>query len=82
MDDPTQRSLGLNLDPGSLLLSIVISGIGFVAFMYGRKQKRLPHMVAGLALMVYPYFVSNVWLMLGIAVAMLAALFAAVRLGW
>jgi hypothetical protein len=39
-------------------------------------------MVAGVVLMVYPYFVSSVWLMFAIAVAILASLYGVVRLGW
>ena len=43
-----------------LMLSLVPSGIGFVLFMYGKKQERWPDLAAGIALMVYPYFVNTV----------------------
>lgn len=80
---PLALHMDMDFDATSFLVSMVVSGIGFVAFMYGRKQKRLPQMVAGLGLMVYPYFVmSNVWLMLAIAAVILVALFALLRLGW
>jgi hypothetical protein len=72
----------MDFDIGSLLASMIIGGAGFVAFVYGKKQTRLPHMVAGVVLMVYPYFVSSVWLMFAIAVAILASLYGVVRLGW
>ncbi len=72
----------MDIDPIWFLLSLLIGGIGFVAFMYGKKQKRLPQMAAGVVLLVYPYFVSNVWIMLGIAAAVLVAMFAAIRVGW
>jgi len=49
----------MNLDPTWLLLSLVPSGIGFVLFVYGKKQQRWPHLVAGLVLMVYPYFATT-----------------------
>jgi len=39
-------------------------------------------MAVGLILMVFPYFVSNLWAMIAIAVAFIALLWAAVRLGW
>jgi hypothetical protein len=71
----------MSFDATSLLISFVVSSIGFVAFMYGRKQKRLPQMVAGVALMVYPYFISNIWIMIGIAVAILAGMIGLLRLG-
>ena len=47
-----------------LLLSLIPSGIGFVLFVYGKKQDRWAHVGAGLALMVYPYFVATVVQML------------------
>lgn len=40
----------------SLLLSFIPSGIGFVMFVYGKRQNRWPHLVTGLLLMIYPYF--------------------------
>ena len=42
------------------MLSIVPSGIGFVLFVYGKKQQRWAHMAAGIALSVYPYFATSV----------------------
>jgi hypothetical protein len=72
----------MDFDANALLASIVIGCIGFVAFVYGKRQSRIPHMVAGVALMAYPYFVSNVFIMAGIAVALLGALWLVVRLGW
>jgi len=47
----------------------VVGSIGFVSFAYGKKMRRLPQMLVGFALMAYPYFVSNVLLMAGIAMA-------------
>ena len=46
----------MSFDATSLFLSFIPSGIGFVLFVYGKKQARWPHLVAGLLLMVYPYF--------------------------
>lgn len=72
----------MSLDGGSIVASLVVSGIGFVVFAYGRKQMRFPQIAAGLFLMVFPYFVSGVLPMLAIALAILVALGGAVRLGW
>jgi hypothetical protein len=71
----------LNLDGNSLLASLLIGSIGFVAFAYGKKQSRLPQMVIGVALMGFPYFVTSVALMLGIAAGLLVALAIAVKVG-
>lgn len=72
----------MSFDPAALLLSLVMGGIGFVLLVYGRKQERWPQLVAGLVLMVYPYFVSGVAALVGIGVAICAALWLAVRAGW
>ncbi len=71
----------MNLDGNTLLASLLIGGIGFVAFAYGKKQRRLPQMLAGVGLMGFPYFVSSVPWMFGIAAVILAAMTAAIRLG-
>ncbi len=65
-----------------LFASFLVSSIGLVAFIYGKRQGRIPQMVVGLLLLVYPYFVSNLWLMFGIAAAALGGLWGALRLGW
>lgn len=72
----------MSFDPAVLLLSLVTSGIGFVLFVYGRKQDRWPQLVAGLMLMVYPYLVSGVAALVGTGVVICAALWLAVRAGW
>jgi len=71
----------VNFDANSLLLSLLFSSVGFVFFAYGKKQSRLPHMVAGVTLMIYPYFVSNLIAMSVVGVVVIALLWLAVRLG-
>ena len=69
----------MDFDADSLIASLFIGGIGTVSFIYGKKQQRIPQMVVGFLLMAYPYFISNVFLMIGIAVALLAGLWASIR---
>ncbi len=71
----------MNLDGNALLLSLVIGSVGFVCFAYGKRQGRVPPMIAGAILLVYPYFVSDLLAMAAVAVAVLALLWTAVRLG-
>jgi hypothetical protein len=71
----------VDFDANSLLASIVPSSIGLVAFMYGKRQGRIPHMAIGVVLMIYPYFVSNILIMLAIAAVLSLGLWLAVRMG-
>jgi hypothetical protein len=70
------------MDPWWLFISLVIGSLGMALFVYGKKQARIPPLVLGILMMVYPYFISNLWLMSGIAVGLLGLLWVAVRMGW
>jgi hypothetical protein len=72
----------MDFDSGSLFAELIVSGIGFVLFVYGKKQDRWPHLVSGLLMMVYPYFVSSVSMLVVPAACICLALWYAVRLGW
>jgi hypothetical protein len=71
----------MNLDPGYLIANLVVSGVGFVLFSYGRKQRRFPHTAMGIVLMIYPYFITDVGLMFMVGGLLMALLFALIRLG-
>lgn len=47
-------------NPASLFSGLFIGLIGLGLFMYGKKAQRLPHAMTGLALCVFPYFVTSV----------------------
>jgi len=59
----------------NLIGSLLFSSVGFVAFIYGKKQSLWKTMVLGIILMAYPYFVWNLWLMYGMGAALTAAIF-------
>ena len=71
----------MSFDANALLASLLVGSIGFVSFAYGKKMRRLPQMLVGVALMAYPYFVASVPVMLGIAVALLGVLALMIKLG-
>ena len=50
-------------------------------FIYGKRQRRAPHLAIGVVLMVYTYFVPNVALMCVIGAALLGLLGLASYLG-
>jgi hypothetical protein len=65
----------------ALLASLVIGSVGLGLFAYGKRQRRPPHLVAGIVLMVYPYFVGSVGWMVAIAGALVGLLYVASYLG-
>jgi hypothetical protein len=65
----------LQFDPANLIAGFVFGSIGFVAFTYGKRMSLWKPMFCGIALMVYPYFVENMFLLFGIGGIGTAALF-------
>jgi hypothetical protein len=72
----------MSLDPAWILWELVIGGAGFVLFTYGRRQERIPQLVAGLALMIYPMFVSGIVALVAVGCLLGVSLWLALRLGW
>jgi hypothetical protein len=72
----------LDISPGGLAVSIFISLVGAALLMYGRKELRVPHVVTGLILIVFPYFVGSWWLAIVVAVVVIAVLALVTRLGF
>ena len=54
-----------------LLWGVLFSSVGLGLFIYGKRQRAPVPLVCGLALMLYPYFVSDVTLLVAIGVALL-----------
>ena len=72
----------MSLDPTWLFVSLIPGGVGFVLFVYGKKQDRWPHMAAGLLLMVYPYFATSLVSLVATSAVIGFMLWYAIRLGW
>jgi len=70
------------LDPTWLFLSLVPGGIGFVLFVYGKKQQRWTILAFGVAFMVYPYFTPGVVALIAGTVVLSGLLWCAIRMGW
>ncbi len=72
----------MSFEPSTLFVSLMTSVVGYALFRYGRKQARLPQVIGGLALMVYPYFVDTFTSMLTIGVVICVGVWVALRMGW
>jgi hypothetical protein len=70
------------VDAEYLFASLFVGSVGYVAFAYGRRQRRLPQLLTGLTLMIFPYFVDGVLVMLLVAAALVTLMWLAVKLGW
>jgi hypothetical protein len=65
-----------------MFASLVISSIGLALVGYGKKMARLPQLVVGLVLLVYPYFVPTLAPTLIVGGVLLGGLVIVLRLGW
>jgi hypothetical protein len=73
---PELQHLGLELpSPAYLMGAIVFGMIGFAAYRYGKKAERPPTKWIGVALMLYPYAISQTWLLYVIGAALCTGLF-------
>lgn len=72
----------MSFDPTWLFLSLIPGGIGFVLFVYGKKQERWPQLAAGLLFMMYPYFATSVVSLVATGLVIGFILWYAIRLGW
>ena len=55
-----------------ILWVMLFGSVGLGYFIYGRRQQAAAPLVAGVALMVLPYLVSNVYLLIPLAVGLIA----------
>jgi hypothetical protein len=60
------------MDAGWLLWGVLFGSIGLGFFIYGRKQSAPVPLLCGIALMVFPYLVTNRLLLVGIGVVLCA----------
>lgn len=60
----------MDLSVSSLLVDVIFGSLGLGYFVYGKKAQLLMPLVIGLALMVYPYFIVDLWANIAIGVAL------------
>lgn len=79
--DGTQRQL-MDLDATALFSALVLGSIGLGLFVYGKKQARVPQLLAGILLMVIPILPGGSWTHWGLGAAVLAGVWFTTRAGW
>jgi len=55
-----------------IMWGVLFGGIGMAYIVYGKKQKKVVPLCAGVALCVFPYFVTNTYLFVLVGAALLA----------
>ena len=55
-----------------LLWGVLFGSVGLAYFVYGKKQQRFVPLLCGIALMAFPYFISNIVLLVVIGLVLSA----------
>lgn len=58
--------------PGQLFWGMMFGAIGTGFFIYGKKQSAFVPLATGLLLCVFPYFITNIYLMLLVGFILMA----------
>ena len=67
--------MSVNLGMANIIGGLIFGSIGFIAFVYGKKQSSFKIMMLGALLMAYPYFIQNTIAVYAVGAALTAALF-------
>lgn len=62
----------MNLDMGSLIFSVIFGALGTGYFIYGKRQGKAMPMLVGIALSIFPFFISGAWSMCLVGIALSA----------
>lgn len=60
------------MNTSTLVWSMLFGCVGLGFFIYGKRQSAISPMVCGLVLMIYPFFISNVILLVIIGLVLMA----------
>ncbi|OGR13457.1 MAG: hypothetical protein A2341_28030 [Deltaproteobacteria bacterium RIFOXYB12_FULL_58_9] len=63
------------MNPAYLAASAAVGTVGLALFIYGKRSARFIYMLSGVALMVFPYFVTNAWAIVGVGAVIVGAAF-------
>ncbi len=69
------------MSTGAIIAGFLISKLGFSFFLYGKKQGRVPQLIAGMLLMVCPFAVRDPLWMSCLAGVLLLGLKSALYVG-
>jgi hypothetical protein len=56
----------------TLIWGVLFGSIGLGFFVYGKKQKTIVPIICGIGLMVFPYFISNLYILILSSIVLVA----------
>jgi predicted membrane protein len=59
-------------DEASFVWSVLFGAIGLGFFVYGKRQRAIVPLAVGIALMVFPFFVSSTLLLVLVGITLMA----------
>ncbi|HEX4025542.1 MAG TPA: hypothetical protein VHX52_12705 [Steroidobacteraceae bacterium] len=60
------------MSTSQLLWGVLFGAVGLGFCAYGKRQRAVVPLLCGVALMLFPYFVSNAFALMGIGAALMA----------
>lgn len=72
----------MDFDAVNLFLIVWFSAAGLGYFIYGKRQRHAPSLLAGLLLMFYPYFITGTGGLITVGLLLMAGPLIAKRMGW
>jgi hypothetical protein len=70
-----KKDLSKRMSLGYIIAVTAFSSIGFVAFMAGKRRKLFKPMLYGLALIAFPYFITNIFWMYVVGIGLTLTLY-------
>jgi hypothetical protein len=52
------------MNTSTLMWGVIFGSLGLGFFVYGKKQRAIIPFLSGIGLMVFPYFISNVFILI------------------
>jgi hypothetical protein len=61
--------------PSMLMWGVIFGSIGIGFLVYGKKQKAVIPLICGIGLIVFPYFISNIYILVLSGIVLIATPF-------
>jgi hypothetical protein len=74
------ETMGFSLPSPTYLFGAILFGIlGYAAYRYGKKTSNQPTKWIGVILMLYPYAISETWLLYAVGISLCIGIYAKTR---